>query len=130
MSEIKMFYFGPWDQAGHYMRSDDHPPQDLEGWRAVSHFTYTNPWGRSIDGSLAPPDTHMEGFARVHHKDGWTALSFWDRTIDSRPGSHSTYLAEGYYTFDQMVEFASKRFAERWNRMPFAVVEHKVEKPS
>ena len=36
-----------------------------------------------------------QGEAIIHHKNGWTALSLWDSTIDTRPGCSSTYLAKG-----------------------------------
>lgn len=116
-----MFYFGPWDQAGHHMRAESHPPRDLEESRAISHFTRTNPWGVKIDGGLCPPQSFGEGRARLHHKDGWTAVAFWDRTVDTRPGSNSAYLAEGTFTFEEMVEMAKTRFAARWNKMAFEV---------
>lgn len=115
----RMFYFGPWDVAGHYMRSDNYPPQDLKESRAISHFTAGNPWGYRIDGGLCP-DTG-EGLALLHQKDGWTVLSFRDYTVDIRFGSNSNYLAEGTFTFEQMVEMAKTRFAYRWNMMKFEV---------
>jgi len=120
MSEPKMFYFGPWQQVGHYMRSDDHLPKDSEGYRKLHGFTKSNPWGYEVDGGLCPKG-ESEGVAAIHHKDGWTALSFWDYTVDTRPGSHSTYLAEGDFNFEQMVQMAMRRFSERWNKMPFMV---------
>ena len=120
----RRFYFGPWDEAGHYMRSDEqnHRSFDLEERRAVSRFNRINPWGLSVDGGLCPTvNQQKEGIALLHHREGWTALSFWDRTIDDRTGSSSTYLAEGEFTFEQMVEMAKSRFAQRWNKMKFQV---------
>lgn len=119
-----MFYFGPWDQAGHRMRSADRPTDrsmELEERRAESNFTRTNPWGYQVDGGLCPPQSFGQGRARLHQKDGWTAIAFWDMTVDTRPGSNSVYLAEGTFTFDQMVEMAKTRFADRWNKMGFQV---------
>lgn len=118
---LRMFYFGPWDQAGHHIRREGDQPTSLEERRAVSNFTRTNPWGHGIDTALCPRDTQAEGAAAIHYRDGWTALSFWDYTVDSRPGSHSTYLAQGDFTFEQMVEMAKQRFAERWRKMKFEV---------
>lgn len=123
MSKPRMFYFGPWDQAGHHMRSANRPTDrsmDLEELRAESNFTRTNPWGYEVDGDLCPKNTG-QGLAMVHHKDGWTALSFWDYTVDHRPGSHSTYLTEGTFTFEEMVAMAKERFAYRWNKIKFEV---------
>ncbi len=62
-----------------------------------------------------------EGEAVLHHKDGWTALSLWDSTIDTRPGCSSTYIAKGVFTFEEMVTLAKERFTERWNKMRVTV---------
>src|SRR6185503_6006072 len=61
------------------------------------------------------------GKALVHHKDGWTALAFWDSSVDKRIGCVSVYVAQGEFTFDDMVEMAKTRFAKRWNKMQFTV---------
>lgn len=129
----RMLYFGPWDRPGHYLH-------DANGSK-VSEY---NEWGRKmlrgfpwcssgtgIDGVLQPGTEirfgrrhtvrEVEGEALLHHRDGWTALSFWDRSVDSRGASNSTYFAEGAFTFDEMVAMAKDRFATRWKRMSFDV---------
>lgn len=117
----RMLYFGPWDQAGHYF-FDEH------GQRVRDE---TIPFGRRhgwrVDGGLIPDKNYCDvGKAHITLEFGWTALSFWDMTVDSRPASHSTYLAEGTFTFDEMVAMAKERFALRWNQMKFEVVEVKA----
>jgi hypothetical protein len=67
--------------------------------------------------------TSFEGQSVITHKDGWTALSFWDRSIDSRPGSNSNFLAEGIFSFDEMVKLAQEKFPSVWNRFKFPIVE-------
>lgn len=120
----RMFYFGPWDRPGHYLFREGGRDYYRE-WEAVI------PWD-GIDGVLQPGcrEEHghwvhraaqVEGEALLHHKDGWTAISFWDRSVDTRGACNSTYFAEGLFTFDQMVEMARARFSERWNRMTFSV---------
>ena len=142
MGEPKMFYFGAWDSAGHYLT-------DERGHSIYREDRGSFPWREgTIDGRLAPhargcfgdhdqtyagrrcrEDEAPQGVALVHHLNGWTALAFWDRTIDSRPASNSAFFAEGDYTFDQMVDMAKSRFAKRWNRMGFRVVEAQIEAP-
>lgn len=119
MNSIRMFYFGPWAQSGHHFRGEDGRmlPHDVE---------ISLPWGSSmgwkIDGGLIPNKNYYAvGVAHVTHEHGWTAISFWDMSVDSRPASHSTYIAEGTFTFEQMVETAKTSFAARWNRMGFEV---------
>jgi len=123
----RMFYFGPWGEPGHYLFNEhriwSHREEDIL------------PWNGKIDGCLQPgcrlekdgrwehdDADQVEGRALLHHKDGWTALSFWDRSVDTRFASNSTYFAEGIFTFEQMVEMAKTRFVDRWNRMKFEVV--------
>lgn len=125
-----MYYFGPWDRAGHHL----HNELGCHVWD-VSDL----PWGNEADGGLQPhfEDCRKrrgsssycdcgrgpEGVAVVHYKNGWTALSFWDRSVDTRGACNSSYFAEGTFTFDEMVALAKERFAYRWNKMSFAVVE-------
>lgn len=115
---MKFFYFGCLDQAGHYMHASP-KVYELEERRAVSAFVYTNPWGTNIDGGLCTKDI---GCAALHQKDGWTALAFWDSTIDSRPGSNSVFLAEGTFGFAEMCELAYKYFPEVASRIPYGYV--------
>ena len=114
----KMIYFGPWDRPGHYFRSED-------GRSSLDR--HSNPWGYNLDGRLQPQGEyqHKDGAAYLHHKDGWTALAFWDTSVDERTASVSVYLLPGTHTFDEMVEQAKARFRSRWNKMKFQVFEVK-----
>ena len=126
MNAPMMLYFGPWDQAGHHFHG-----------RHGGYVSHENclrcPWQpHQIDcglqaGCVVDHRGHLttgkeiEGDALLHHKDGWTALSFWDRTIDTRGRCNSTYLAEGTFTFNEMVALAKENFSRRWNHMKFEV---------
>ena len=129
-----MFYFGPWDRAGHFL-------VDENGNGIYGSDRGTLPWVQGqMDGALQPHfrdcaknnsyrdrfcncSSGEQGVALVHHKGGWTAMAFWDRSVDNRGASNSVYLAEGIFTFDEMVELAKTRFAYRWNKMSFPVTE-------
>ena len=117
-------YFGCWQQVGH---------------RLFSHEGYadnriTNPWGewRDVDGTLAPryaslhrydPGApHPEGHAKLHHKDGWTALAFWDYSVDRRGNSNSAFFIEGTHSFDEAVALATKAYPQTWARFNFKVI--------
>jgi hypothetical protein len=127
MKKPKMYYFGPWNSPGHHYYTEDGGAVYLQEERTI-------PWQpHQIDGKLQPgcyfergrwwhKGTEKQGQALLHHKEGWTAISFWDRSVDARGGCNSTYVAEGEFTFEQMVEMAKSRFAYRWNKMPFIVV--------
>lgn len=129
----RMFYFGPWDQAGHYLFHEGGGGVYRDEERGTLPWHEYSPDG-GIDCVLQPGcyrdrgghwrhGREVEGEALLHHKNGWTALSFWDRSVDERGGCNSTYFAEGIFTFAEMVEMAKARFAERWNRMKFEVRE-------
>ena len=96
---MRVYYFGCDGQAGHYM----HLPNMLTDWK----FLDSNPWGWKIDYEILKG---REGQYVLTHKDGWTALSFHDYTVDQRPGSNSSFLAEGEYTRDQMFGIAWEHF--------------------
>lgn len=124
---MKMYYFGPWDSPGHYL----HDERGNSRWGAENAIPWTP---GQMDGGLQPhfadcaktPNCNCpcgkEGPARIHYKDGWTALAFWDRSVDKRGACCSVYLAEGTFTFDEMVALAKERFAVRWNKMGFQIV--------
>ena len=53
-----------------------------------------------------------------------TVLAFWDRTIDSRPASHSTFVLEGCLPFDQALAQAKALFTQIFDRAPFEITSH------
>jgi hypothetical protein len=92
---------------------------------------YDNPWRLAVDGHLAPRDGEgrdapemPQGVAAVHHKDGWTAVSFWDRTGDRRGNSSTTFLMDIDVSFDTVIGIAKTEFPELFERFGFEVVEH------
>ena len=118
----KVYYFGCVERAGHYMWN---PPLDSAQWpyRYDSDFFYNNPWGYEVDGRLCPSGPEIEGSALIHHKDGWTALAFWDRSIDKRGKCNSVFLAEGDFSFKDMVEIGRRHFSRVVNRFTFEISE-------
>lgn len=114
-----MLYFGPLTEPGHGFF-------DYKG-QPLAFNSVNQPWGTKIDGGLNGGETMgKQGQARIHHKDGWTAMSFWDSSVDTRPGCSSVYLKTGLHTFDEMVGLAMKYFPERWAKMGFEVREVKA----
>lgn len=65
----------------------------------------------------------VEGHAKLTHHKGWTILSFWDRTGDSRGNSNSAFIEQGEHSFDDMVEKAKKEYGWIWERFTFEVRE-------
>lgn len=95
----RTYYFGCVGGPGHYM----HRPDMSTDWS----FCRNNPWGCGIDGGLLKG--RKERYV-LTQKDGWTALSFVDNTVDSRPGSNSSFLAGGNFTVEEMFAIAKRDF--------------------
>lgn len=91
-----------------------------------------SPWGYG-DGTLAPRDAAgnvlAQGHAALIYKDGFTALAFWDRSRDSRPGSNRWFFAHGKFSFDEMMEGIGRDWPEVLTAMPFKIVEAKDPPP-
>lgn len=108
------YYFGCIGGSGHYMFHASGSPR-------LSYFQ--QPW-QKLDGGLQPTGQQVQGPALLHHKDGWTALCFWDRSVDGRPGSNSNFLSTGNHTFEEMIELAKKYFPMVMARFNFSIVLH------
>lgn len=113
----EMYYFGCWHRPGHYLYTMTGSllttrtvPQDFPCMLVV------------LDGGFLPPCLPQdEGRTTLVHLNGWTILSFWDRSGDMRLGSSSTFLTRGLHTFEAMCALAQRHFRDVWARMPFPV---------
>jgi hypothetical protein len=104
-------YFGCVGSAGHFTH---------EGGRRT--YKHDSPWGTAIDTTLCPSGPEVEGRAALHHKDGWTALAFWDRSVDKRGKSNSVFLSNQARTFDEMLAQARIHFPDVMSRFKFEIV--------
>lgn len=122
VAATRFYFFGVLQQVGHYWH-----PAEVHTQNFVDYRPAGCPWGdysRQIDGTLCRPmlggrkrgeevgkEDQVEGLAWLHVKDGWTALSYWDRSgPDTRFGCNSNFIAEGLFDFKQMLELARKHF--------------------
>lgn len=108
----QFYFFGVGDNLGHFWWprwprikgcpwGDDHVDSKLcRGYDSRNRYGFVE------------RDQQIEGLARIHHKDGWTAVGYWDRTGDDRYGSNSNFVAEGTFTFEQMMEMARQHFPD------------------
>lgn len=105
-------YFGPLERSGHHLYAPDgrkiHSINDNLGLTLE----------RGIDQGYTPyADRHhpqVEGHAKLSHENGMTVLGIWDRSVDTRQGSHSTYIAVGTYDFPTMCKLCQTAFPKRW----------------
>ena len=116
----RVFYFGCEHGYGHRMACRPHANGQDEQL-ALSHFVDSNPWGPKVDAGLCPPGPQTEGVTRLHHKDGWTALAFWDRSVDHREGSNSVFLVWGTLTVGGVLQQARAAFPKVFARFRFPV---------
>lgn len=121
---MRTFYFGTRGSPGHWL-VDEHRSQIKTNHKYGDEFRWEwdGPW-HDIDGALAPSRAH-QGEALLHHKDGWTALAFWNRTDDSRPGSNSVFFFDEILNFDQAVEAAKKMWPDVTDKIKFKITEVK-----
>lgn len=111
---MKTYYFGCCDGIkGHYLKNENRV--------GISFYNNELPW-KNFDGKLAPKRTNKAGIAKLHHKDNWTALSFWDYSIDHRPGSNSIFFSEGVRTFEQMIQINKTAFPDIMKRFDFPII--------
>lgn len=120
MAETQVYYFGAWGGPGHHLWTPD----------GKTTWSVRLPW-ESIDGVLAEDPAladqrrrtpwslgdQPEGVARLHHRDGWTALAWWDRSCDRRFGSNSAVIARGEHSAAEMVELLQRHFPAVWERI-------------
>lgn len=113
------FYFGVWDEhKGHYLRD---PAGQTYHLRLQEDFPMSD---QSIDGGLLPPMLpEEEGRASLAQINGWTVLSFWDRSGDPRGKSNSNFFVKGRLGFAEMVEKSKYYFPHIWARFCFEVKE-------
>ncbi len=109
------YYFGCRRTAGHHF---------VDAWGNSPPYTETAhrlPFDK-IDGGLVPHGNGNgeEGLARLIRRDGWTAIAFCDRSIDTRGNSNAAFFFHAVLSFDEIVEAARETFP--WKTFPFAIV--------
>jgi hypothetical protein len=100
---VNAFYFGCGERAGHHLWVEGERPESAYG------MAYRD-WRNMSDGLFPPRRTSKQGAAALHFVHGYTVLSFWDYTVDSRPQSNSTFFLPGRMNFDTALAEAQKRF--------------------
>jgi hypothetical protein len=120
MSDGACFYFGCWGGTGHYLFTSD--------GRQASHQ-------EGLDGPYLPicprgcprycsdmDRCQPQGLARLTVEARRTVLDIWDRTVDSRGGSHSLFILPPGLDFAQAVQAARRHFPQIWARLDAAGV--------
>ena len=117
------WFFGCWGHVGHYLWS----PAGV----MFRHQGTGLPWA-DIDSVLCPGNRNrhgevegkdqVEGMVRLHSRDGWTALAWWDRSVDKRHGSNAALFMHDVATFEAMLECGRRRFPDIFARFTYTIV--------
>lgn len=108
-------YFGCWGEAGHYLWTPRHTRPPLN---ERPRFVGVN--GGAIDGTFCPVDPREpEGLCALTHFEGWTIVSFWDRSGDKRGKSNSNFLLPGTLGQQEALAAARAAFPALFARFPF-----------
>lgn len=110
-----VLYFGYFGVAGHYLYCsvDGKPRRNLD---------QRLEWMTMCDGTLLPQDPpQVEGEATLSFHHGYSVVSFWDRSGDSRGNSNSSFLAKGTHSFEEVLEMAREAFPALFDRFDFEI---------
>jgi hypothetical protein len=101
---VNCLYFGCIGGLGHRV----HTP----GGKQISESNLDNcPWSIGEMELLPPKGISQRQFeASYHTKNGWSAIAYWDRTVDPRMNSKSVFMVEGEFNFEQVVEIMCRKF--------------------
>lgn len=117
MTPLYYFGVGPTGIAGHYWHRSD-------GNRFIA-LRSAFPW-RDIDQMFAPhtraPHERKLYVGRVTLFKGWSVLAWWDTSGDNRPGSNSALVAEGRFSFDEMVAAGREQYPWVFDRIKPALL--------
>lgn len=121
MKNNECFYFGCWDSVGHALCDARGRWVGKDGERLIPFN-----WSKLDCGFIPEANKWANGHASLTVIDGHTILSFPDNSVDSRPASHSTFIAGGVFNFDEMVELTKEAFGQIWKRYKFEVVDKSI----
>lgn len=79
------------------------------------------PWGNYIDAGIFKDSKDKERLGVVHstHFKGWTMVAWADRSVDSRHGSHSTFIVDAEVTPERLIEMAREQWPQVFSRPGF-----------
>ena len=103
----KLYYFGPIGKAGHYLWKTQDGQDSYYSNKDIPKSILGD---GKLDGGFCPKIDVVNGEVKITQLDGWTIFSWWDRSVDSRPGSHSTFVGTGFDNIDDFLKEANTKF--------------------
>ena len=124
-----LYFFGCRNNhAGHYLTLSpmmrDTPLRYFElaavlGRHPDTEFCYGV--DKLVRGEWRRTKPEIPGAAALHHVNGWTVLSWWDRSVDSRPGGNASLIAEGTFTEEEILQLGREHFGPFLERMAYKI---------
>ncbi len=122
---VECFYFGCINEPGHFFNAQKRTRRDAYTIGEAASAALGG-----LDGSLCwnSPRTERDRYERRSEAEGlafrtcrwgWTAVAFWDRSVDRRGACNSAFIVHGDLTFAQVIRAAR----QVWARFTFPVVE-------
>lgn len=112
---MKAYFFGCSNrEKGHYLYDTNFSKVDDRKTSLPFKPSY-------LDGGFLQNILDVPGNARLFYIAGWTVLTFWDRSGDGRGNSNSSFVFNGIYNFDKMMQLALQIFPSIVNRFNFDI---------
>jgi len=134
-----IFYFGCWskEHIGHYLYDANglRPRFNRRDGGVTDHWETIIPWGFNLDGGLTPLPRvfglaafhQLHSFAGSREEKWWSALSWWDSSADTRPGSSSTFIMNEKESPSMLLALAREKFPTIFARFDFEVALPRVD---
>ena len=109
-----ILYFGCIKESGHYLWNEGL----VHEYRAEA-LGISRSLERSLDGLFCPPEGSHYYEYMCSHVPPWRIISWWDCSVDTRPGSHSTFLFKDYSLLvdpEKLLEDAARVFPSVFTR--------------
>lgn len=121
-----VYFFGCWGAVGHHLWVPRHAFASLTEEERIPWALHTLDSGlchgkRDKYGNTVDSSEEREGRAALHHKDGWTALSWWDRSVDNRYGCNASVIAKGTFTVKEMLALGREHFPSVFQRFAYEI---------
>jgi len=113
-----VLYFGCLGQIGHHLHT--------KSGRRIRYES--TPWGMNLDGGVFPKLNKYDTLY-TDKKAGWTAIAVWDNSVDTRPGSHSTFVVAADICTEELLRRAREQWPEVFSRRGFPVFSNTQDEP-
>lgn len=113
-----IYYFGCMSDAGHHLYS----PSGKSGRDSLCIYDLPKPLYPSIDTGYCSKDKAEGSYYYTKDSVGFSIISIWDNSIDSRPGSHATFLTTPIMSHDELLAAAKKTWPKIFGRMRASLI--------